>query len=309
MRPRTRLTAAVLAAAALAPAAMVGSSALAASGSSASTGTSGQRQAAGDRRGPDLTALAAKLGVSQSDLRSALDALRPAGASPQGEPGKGPGDMAAKLAAALNVSTDRVTAILEANRPTTRPAPGTRPDMTKLVSALSSGLGIDQATVRTALTKLRPPHGGRGKPGADFPAKLAAKLGLQADTVKAALDALRPAQAGYGGRGAAAPRPLVTPWPRSGRSAPMGHTRPDAPIAPDAAASHRAGLTGIRCPRGFVLPHDPWDDRVRGSRRGQLAYGQRDRRRRGRPRERPRCDRRRRRSRCAGTRHRRSLRR
>lgn len=195
MRPRTRTAAAVLAAAALAPAAIAGTNAIAASDSQTAGGAPSQQQAGSGHRGPDLAALAAKLGVSQTDLKAALDALRPAGKPPKGRPGRGPGDFAAKIASALNVSTDKVTAILEANRPTTRPAPGTKPDETKLVSALSSGLGIDQATVKSALAKLRPPAGGPGRPDGDFPAKLAAKLGLSTDTVTAALDALRPAGA------------------------------------------------------------------------------------------------------------------
>ena len=60
--------------------------------------------------GPDLSALATKLGVSKSKLESAMQAARPTqGSSPQ--------DMAASLAKALGVTEAEVQAAMEATRP------------------------------------------------------------------------------------------------------------------------------------------------------------------------------------------------
>ena len=103
-----------------------------------------------------MTELAAKLGVSEAQLKAAFDASRPSGGPKKGD---AKGGMAAELASALGVSTDNVQAILDKNRPakpTAPPAAGTkpaRPDSSALVSALSSGLGIDAATVKAALAK------------------------------------------------------------------------------------------------------------------------------------------------------------
>lgn len=60
--------------------------------------------------GPDLSALAAKLGVSESKLQSAMQAARPT-------QGSSPHDMAASLAKALGVTEADVQAAMEATRP------------------------------------------------------------------------------------------------------------------------------------------------------------------------------------------------
>lgn len=190
---RTR-TVAVLATAALVPTAAIGvGSAVAQSGDTTTTTQSGA--ANGPRgHGPDTAKLAAKLGVSETQLKAAMDATRPTGKPPTGDPGAG---LANDIAKALGVSTDKVKTILDANRPaksTTRPAPGTRPDMSGLVSALSSGLGIDKATVQAALDKQEAAHkADHTARDAAMAAALAKQLNLDTATVQSALTALRPA--------------------------------------------------------------------------------------------------------------------
>lgn len=128
-----------------------------------------------------------------------MDENRPA--KPTGERGAKGAGMAADFAKALGVEEAKVTAILEANRPakpTTRPADGTRPakpDQTKLIAALASGLGIDEAKVKAALTTLQSEH------QADHEARhtamyaaLAKSLNLETSAVQAAFEAVRPAR-------------------------------------------------------------------------------------------------------------------
>lgn len=191
---RRSRTAAVLATAALVPVAAVGvGSAVAQTGDTTSTAQRGAPVGARGH-GPDIAKLAAKLGVTEAQLKSALDATRPTGKPPAGDRGAG---MATGIAKALGVSTDKVTAILDANRPAkpaTRPAAGTKPDSSRLVTALSAGLGIDKATVQAALDKQhaarKAEHTARE---AVMATALAKQLNLDASTVQSALSELRPA--------------------------------------------------------------------------------------------------------------------
>lgn len=143
--------------------------------------------------GPGLARLATRLGVTQAQLKAALDATRPTAKPAKGDRGE---SFATAIATALGVRADKVQRILEANRParpTFRPAAGTRPDNSALITALSSGLGIEKATVQAALDKLeaanKADHGDRE---AAIAAALAKQLNLDAATVQKALAAWRP---------------------------------------------------------------------------------------------------------------------
>jgi len=151
-----------------------------------------------------LTQIATKLGISSADLKAALKKTRPAKPpKEQREDHRGPGNLAADLATALGVETADVQKILEANRPerpSTPPAPGTapaKPDLSKLVTALATGLNKDEATVQAAFDKLQADHkadhpkgpgAGRG-PDEMFKA-LAAELKLDEADVKAAFESV-----------------------------------------------------------------------------------------------------------------------
>jgi hypothetical protein len=144
-----------------------------------------------------LAKIAKALGVSTADLRSALEANRPA--KPAGE--RGPQQFAADLAEALGVETSAVQEILEANRPPrpeARPAQGTmppKPDHTKLIAALAAGLNIDEATVTAAVEKLEAAHEAEHQAReAAMYAAVADALGKTAAEVKAAFEANRPAR-------------------------------------------------------------------------------------------------------------------
>ena len=74
----------------------------------------------GGRGGPDISALAGELGVSESRLRAALEAARPRSGGGPGSAGSGPPDgtdMAEALASELGLSVDKVQAALEAAMP------------------------------------------------------------------------------------------------------------------------------------------------------------------------------------------------
>lgn len=149
-----------------------------------------------------VAAIATKLGVTTAQLQAALDANKPT--RPANDGGA---TMATELATALGVDAAQVKTILDANRPakgarpsgpppagTARPAPGTRPDQTKLIAALASGLNLDTATVKAALAKVDAAH--KAAHDAAEAARLdaiAKQLGLSAADVKAAFDAVRPA--------------------------------------------------------------------------------------------------------------------
>ncbi len=88
--------------------------ALGAIASATQQGSQGQTPPAGapgqGQGGPDLSALAAKLGVSEAKLGSAMQSGRPT-------QGSAPQDMAASLAKALGVTEAKVQAAMEATRP------------------------------------------------------------------------------------------------------------------------------------------------------------------------------------------------
>jgi DNA-binding MarR family transcriptional regulator len=164
---------------------------------SASSGTAATGADGKPRGGPStaqLEAIAAKLGVTTAQLKAAMDANRPE--RPSGAKRDRGAGMAADLAKALGVDASKISAILEANRPA-RPAEGTRPakpDQSRLVTALASGLGIDEATVKSALTKLAAAHkADHGARHTAMATAIAASLDLEASDVKAAFEAARPA--------------------------------------------------------------------------------------------------------------------
>ena len=142
-----------------------------------------------------VKALAEKLGVSTTELRSAMAATRPSRTA--GARRGGPGDMAAAIATALDADPAKVQSILESSRPVDAapPKPGTKPDTTALVAALATGLGLEQSVVSDAVAKVeaakRAEHEARH---AEMAAALAEKLGLTTAKVQAALEATRPAK-------------------------------------------------------------------------------------------------------------------
>jgi hypothetical protein len=179
----------------------------AASGTSTATSATAAKQGKGPGHGPrlDAAALATALGVTEAQLKTALDAVKPA----TGDRKDGREGLAADLAKALGVDTAKVQEILDANRPA-RPAAGTkradgarppkggkpgRPDQTALVAALAKGLGLEQSAVTAAFAKLDAAHeADHAARDAAFAAALAKQLGLTDEAVTAALDKVRPAK-------------------------------------------------------------------------------------------------------------------
>jgi hypothetical protein len=159
-----------------------------ATSSSSSSTTRPAHKRGGGLTSAQLQRIAAKLGVSSAQLKTALDANRPA------KPAAGKKDgFAADLATALGVDKAKVQTILDANRPA-KPAAGTKPtkpDHSALVTALASGLNLDESVVRAALDKLDAAH--KADRGDHF-AAIAKSLGLETADVKAAFDAERPAK-------------------------------------------------------------------------------------------------------------------
>ena len=188
-------------------AALIGAGGLTAAQAATSSSSSSPARPAHRHGGPlssaQLGTIANQLGVTTAQLKAAMQAGRPAkpaGGARPGGPG-GPDGMATDLAKALGADVTKVEAILDANRPA-RPArgttPGTRPakpDNTKLVGALASGLNIDEATVKAALAKLDAAHADdHGDRQAAMYAAVAKQLGVSADAVQAAFEADRPAR-------------------------------------------------------------------------------------------------------------------
>ncbi|HEX8159213.1 MAG TPA: hypothetical protein VF526_17645 [Solirubrobacteraceae bacterium] len=171
-------------------------------------GTPGSRPARSGPRpdGPmpaaSLDAIAQALGVSRTQLATALDTTRPSRPAGGKRPDRGAG-LARDLATALGVDVAQVKTILDANRPA-KPAQGARkkgkhrkPDSSKLVAALAGGLNLDQAIVQAAFDKIDAAHKAEhdGREVAMY-AALASKLGVSADAVKAAFETNRPAKPG-----------------------------------------------------------------------------------------------------------------
>lgn len=206
MTPRIRKITAIVSASALVGGAGLGAAQAATAAKDRSTSTS--RQAPDERRGPssaDLAKIAAALDVTTAQLRSALDASRPAkpaaGEQPKGDRGAG---RATALATALGVDVAKVQEILDANRPA-RPTAAQRssgarpakPDQTKLVAALAQGLDLDTTTVEAAFAKVDAAH--RAEHDARHTAMYAAlaeALDKTTAQVQAAFEANRPAKPG-----------------------------------------------------------------------------------------------------------------
>ncbi len=203
MSPRIRRMTAVMSAATVLGAVGIGAAQAATKTDGGSSTTSAERPAGLPGRGgptaAQLETIASKLGVTRAGLTAAIEANRPARPSGERRGDRGAG-LAAELATALGVEASKVQAILDANRPS-RPAAGSqaarpaKPDHTKLIAALASGLNIEQATVKAAFDKLessrRADH--QARHDAQY-AAIAKTLGLEADAVKAAFEAVRPAR-------------------------------------------------------------------------------------------------------------------
>jgi len=156
-----------------------GSAGAAASNRGANTAPAGFIGRGGPGRGGGfgLDALAEDLGVSASALRTALEDVR--GDLPQPEDRKA--DMAAALATALGVSTEKVTAALE----------GLHDDRhAGLAAALAQELGLGAAKVEAAIEKVHEDRDGRRGRRADA-AALAKELGVTRAKLRAAFGAIR----------------------------------------------------------------------------------------------------------------------
>ena len=137
----------------------------------------GDRGWRGFRRGGfGLDSLADRLGVSETALRDALQAIRRA--QPSREERRK--EIASALAAALGVPADKVTAALDQVKPD-RDA-----RRSEFESRLAQALGIDAAKVRAAIDRLR---GNGRRDGLDV---LARELGVTTDRLRTALRDLRP---------------------------------------------------------------------------------------------------------------------
>lgn len=208
MSPRIRKITAVVSASALLGGAGIGA-AQAATASKDSSSTTTTRKGPDQRRGPssaDLAKIAAALDVTTAQLRSAMDASRPAKPAAGTKPEKsdrGAG-RAAALATALGVDVAKVQEILDANRPA-RPAAGTkptgarpaRPDESKLIAALAEGLDLDTATVTAAMEKAQAAHRAEHEARhTEMYAAIAKALDRTTAQVQAAFEANRPARPG-----------------------------------------------------------------------------------------------------------------
>ncbi len=197
MTPRIRKATAVVTAAALMGGGGLGI-AQAASGTSASGDRPAHRQGGGPMSSATLAKIAARLGVTTTQLKAAMTATRPAAGTDRRA------DKATELAAALGADVAEIQTILDANRPArpagARPArgakpAGARPSNTKLVAALANGLDIDEATVKAAFAKIEAAHKAEHTArAATMYAALAKELGLSTDAVQAAFEANRPAK-------------------------------------------------------------------------------------------------------------------
>jgi hypothetical protein len=154
------------------------------------TVTSVDTRPAGGRGGPgghghggrghvDAAALAKALGVTEAKLTAALDATRPT-VKDKGDDGR-----AAAIAKALGQSESDVQAVLDANRPD-RGAGKDGGDRDALAKALAAKFGIAQSKAQSALDAIRDDR------ETAFATALAKELGLDAAKVKTALDAQHP---------------------------------------------------------------------------------------------------------------------
>jgi hypothetical protein len=130
--------------------------------------------------------------VTTTQLQAAIAANRPA--RPTGARTDRGDGLASEFATALGADATKVASILEANRParpTTPPSSSTqrpaKPDDSALVTALATGLNLDQAAVEAALAKLQAAHQAdhEARDAARFTA-VAKTLGVDAAKVQAA---------------------------------------------------------------------------------------------------------------------------
>lgn len=186
------------------------------SGSSATTSKTTRSDRGPGLRSAELAKIAKTLGVTTDQLQAAVTAANPARPTSKTDRGA---DRAAEIANALGVETSQVQTILDATRPAkptgskptgTKPT-GARPsggpgrghggpggpqvDDTKLVSALATGLKLDEATVKAALAKVAAAHEAEhtARETARY-AAIAKTLGLDATDVQKAFEAARPAR-------------------------------------------------------------------------------------------------------------------
>jgi hypothetical protein len=131
---------------------------------------------------PDLSAVATKLGVTESALQQALEDLR----ADQPKPQDRRGDMAQALADALGIDVAKVNAALDKLRPDR----GERKD--DFAAALAKKLGLSTAKVQSALAAQRDHRGD--------PAALAKALGVTQERLRQAFESLRPDHGPRGGR-------------------------------------------------------------------------------------------------------------
>lgn len=179
---------------------------------------SGDRADDADRcdGGPDFSALAEKLGVSEAELKGAFEAIRPTEDGPgdfggpdgpDDGPGFGPGgpdgpprELGASLAKELGVSESELRKAFEAApRPPMPDGPpgfrerGDRPDLSALAASLAKSLGLEQSKVEAALSKRLEEHEAEHRDGhREMAAALAKELGLSTAKVEAALEELAP---------------------------------------------------------------------------------------------------------------------
>jgi transcriptional regulator with XRE-family HTH domain len=136
----------------------------------------------GPRGGFGLERLAERLGVSTTALRDALSEIRRSAPSRDERRAR----LVAALAAALNLSADRVSAALE------QAFPDRDAHRDAFAAELARELGVDAAKLRAALDKLKDERrdGRRGDRRDRLADALATELGVDADRVRDALRAV-----------------------------------------------------------------------------------------------------------------------
>jgi Clp amino terminal domain, pathogenicity island component len=173
-----------------------------ASGSGSSSSGSAGATVVSDRQGPGragfrhggfgLEDLATKLGVSETALRSALEAIRDAKTPEQRR-----AELTQAFATALGKTPDQVTSALNSVLPD-------RPDRDKVrgrfAADLAKALGVDVAKVQAGLDKARQDFRGQGSRDRrgnidTFVNAIASATGVDAAKVRSALQSLRPKRA------------------------------------------------------------------------------------------------------------------
>lgn len=160
----------------------------------------GQRGEGRGHHGPDLSALATKLGVSESRLRTAFEELRTERGGDRKDHDARRREMTNALAKELGVSAERVQNALDRTferRMGDRPGgpggrgPGGGPNPNALAADLARELNIEQGKVRTALDKVRAAHEAEHEQRRrQMATELAKKLDLPAAKVQQALESM-----------------------------------------------------------------------------------------------------------------------